>query len=491
MPPLDLSVFAKPADLAAVWPMIVVSIAGVVVLLADLFPLPNRNGVLATLSLIGLGVACAMTANMGFAGRTEVYSGTLVRDGLGTFIGLVILAGSALAVLLSSSYLPSATTFLGEYYSLVLFSTVGMQIMGQANDLISVFVGIEILSLGLYVLAGFFRTAHRSIEAALKYFLLGSFAAAFMLYGIALLYGAVGSTSITAVRGALLGVTSSTSPLLFAGLVLLLIGLAFKAGVVPFHMWVPDVYEGSPTAVTAYMSAAPKAAALAVLLRVFIGDVAMLAQVWVNVFLVLGILTMTLGNVVALVQDNVKRMLAYSGIAHIGYMFVAIATFSEAGAMAILYYLAVYTLMNMGAFAVVVLLNRRGRYEYLSDYAGLASRHPFIAAALALFMISLAGIPPAAGFLAKLYLFQSLIQAGLIPVAIVAVLNSVVSVYYYLRLVVLSYMREAEVEVPWPGLAFGAIVAIALTAAAVVFLGIQPGHVVDLARMSAQPLVAQ
>jgi NADH-quinone oxidoreductase subunit N len=490
-PTQSFAVFASAQDMHVVLPLTIVSATGVLVLVADLLRLPRRNAVLAALSVAGIAAAFVLTLQQGFVGRQPAFGGILVADGVATFLGAVILLGSGLGILLSSTYLPESTTFLGEYYSLALFATVGMQIMAAAEDLVAVFVGIEILSLSLYVLSGFFRTVRRSTESALKYFLLGAFASAFLLYGIALLYGATGSTLIpqAGMEAPAFSAAGVTGRLLFpAGLALVVVGLAFKAGVVPFHMWVPDVYEGAPTAVTAFMSAAPKAASLAVLLRLFAGDLGAVTRHWVDVFLVLGVLTMTLGNVVALAQTNLKRMLAYSGIAHVGYMVTGIAAFSQQGSAAVLFYLAVYSFMNMGAFAVVVLMNRRGRYEFLDDYAGLAGRHPIVALALAVFMVSLAGFPPTAGFLGKLYLFTALVQAGLVPVAVVAVLNSVISVYYYLRVVVYMYMRDAATEIPSPGIGWGAALAVLISVAAVLALGVHPSAVVDWARISATPL---
>lgn len=483
--PINFAQFATPQDLHAILPMIVLTLTGVLVLLADLVRLPARGGVLATIAFLGVGLAAAMLFQQGFAGRQTAYSGALVVDGVSVFLSLVVLAGTGLAVLLSSSYLPQTTTFLGEYYALMLFAAVGMVIMVMAEDLIAIFLGLEILSMALYILAGFFRTAQRSTEAALKYFLLGAFASAFLLFGIALLYGATGTTLIPMMQYVLQMYGQYVSPyLLMGGLSLVLVGMAFKAGVVPFHMWVPDVYEGAPTAVTAFMSAAPKAAALAVVMRIFAGELNMLARNWVDVFLVLGVLTMTLGNLVAVAQDNMKRMLAYSGIAHIGYLFAGIAAFNGNSASAVLYYLAVYTFMNMGAFAVVTMLNRRGRYEFLDDYAGLSSRQPVIALAMTVFMISLAGLPPTAGFLGKLYLFKALIESNQVPTAVLAMLNSVVSVYFYLRVVVYMYMKEPVADIKTPPMALGAGLAIAVSVILVLVLGVHPGSVIDWARMA-------
>ncbi len=483
--PIDFSQFASAQDLHAIMPMIVLTVAGIVVLLADLVKLPLRSGVLATIAFAGIAAAVVLTFQMGFTGRQPAYSGMLVVDGVAVFLSLVVLVGTGLAVLLSASYLPATTSYLGEYYALVLFAAIGMLIMVMSEDLMAIFLGLEILSMALYVLAGFFRTARRSTEAALKYFLLGAFASGFLLFGIGLLYGATGTTQVPMMQYVLQMYGQYVSPyLLLGGLGLILIGMGFKAGVVPFHMWVPDVYEGAPSAVTAFMSAAPKAAALAVVLRIFAGELNMLARNWVDVFLVLGVLTMTLGNLVAVAQDNMKRMLAYSGIAHIGYLFAGIAAFNGNSASAVLYYLAVYSFMNMGAFAVLAMLNRRGRYEFLDDYAGLSSRQPVIALAMTVFLVSLAGLPPTAGFLSKLYLFKALIESNQVPTAVLAMLNSVVSVYYYLRVVVYMYMKEPVSEVQTPGMALGAGLAVAISLVMVLVLGVHPGSVVEWARMA-------
>jgi NADH-quinone oxidoreductase subunit N len=373
----------------------------------------------------------------------------VVQDNYSLFFKVLFLITAGLSILMSIRFLEREGFEYGEYYILLLFATVGMMFMASAADLIIIFLGLETFSLAIYVLAGFFRTQPKSNEASLKYFLLGAFSAGFLLYGIALIYGATGTTNLKGIYEFVSKNHFLSDPLLLIGMALLIVGFGFKVASVPFHMWTPDVYEGAPTSVTAFMSVGAKAAGFAAFLRVFLYSMSSLQTDWVWILWVLAVLTMTLGNLVAIAQKNIKRMLAYSSIAHAGYILVAMVAASEVSTASILYYLLAYAFMNLGAFGVVILYGRKGEENILiTDYSGMASRYPLLAAAMAIFMFSLAGIPPTAGFVGKFYIFSAAIKAGYIGLAIIGVLNSALSVYFYLRVTVMMYMRNPEKEQP-------------------------------------------
>jgi NADH-quinone oxidoreductase subunit N len=436
IPPINLSVIA---------PLLVVGTVALVVMLMDLVLPAESRGWLAYLALGGLVVAMLMVFGL-WGQHTRTLSDMVLLDNYGLTLTLIFLIVAGITVLLSVAYTSDRGLIRGEFYALILFAVMGMMVMATAGDLLVIFLGIELLSLPLYVLAGFARPALDSVEAALKYFLLGAFASGFLLYGIVLIFGAIGSTNLLFIAEEL-GRGGPTGVMLYAGVALLLVGLGFKVSVVPFHQWTPDVYEGAPTAVTAFMIAGTKAAGFAVLLRILLFAFPPLRALWVPIIAALAVVTMTVGNVTALVQQNIKRMLAYSSIAHAGYILVAVAAGGAAGTSSALFYLLVYAFMNLGAFAVVIAVSRGGDERVaLSDYAGLARERPLLAAAMALFMLSLAGFPPTAGFFGKLTIFQAAVQNGLVWLAVVAVLNSVVSVYYYARVIVLMYMREGVAE---------------------------------------------
>jgi NADH-quinone oxidoreductase subunit N len=361
--------------------------------------------------------------------------------------------------------------------------------MAGANDLIVVFLGLETMSLALYVLAGFFRTEIQAGEASMKYFLLGAFASGFFLYGIALIYGATGSTNLDKI-GAAVRAGAAKEPLLLIGFALLLVGFGFKISAVPFHMWTADVYEGAPTSVTAFIATGSKAAAFTALLRVLLASLRPLQGEWVWLFWVLAVLSMTLGNVVALAQQNLKRMLAYSSIAHVGYMLVGIVAGGGLGGGSVLFYLLVYTFTTAGAFGVILLLERGGAEAVgVADTAGLAARSPLAALALTLFLLSLVGIPPTAGFVGKFYLFGAAVRGGYIWLAVIGVLNSAAAAYYYLRIVVNMYMREPEgvPAVVMPSFAGGLAVVVALWG--IIQLGVFPAPLFDLAQSAVLPLL--
>lgn len=464
-------------------PALLVSAAAIVVLIVEAFSGDPERTAAPWISILGLGAA--VVAALALWGPSVSGFGATVRaDGYGLFFTVLVCLAAAVTVLMSASYLDTVPLPAGEYYALVLLATAGMIVLATAADLVVLFLGLEVMSVAVYALAGLSRSDVRSPEAALKYFLLGAFATAFLLYGIAFVYGATGATRLDEVAaGAGKG---EPGVLLLLGLALLLVGLAFKVALIPFHAWVPDAYEGAPTTVTALMAVGVKAAAFAALGRVFLVAFMPLAEQWTGVLWVLAALTMTLGNVTALVQRNVKRMLAYSSIAHAGYALVGVVAASESGGSAVLFYLVAYAAMNLGAFGVVMALGRRGEpNEDLSDYAGVGFRHPVLGVAMGVFMLSLAGIPPTAGFAAKFYVFSAAVGAGYVGLAVIGVVNSLVSVAYYLRVLVQMFMVEEGARAIDPPASRPALLSgILITAAATLLLGLFPAWTMELARAS-------
>ena len=429
----------------AVMPLIAVSVAALAVLMVGVSVDEDESLGLGLLSLGGLALALVLA--LAALGQSELaFGGAIALDNFAIYFELAILISAALAVLMSLEYVGELGLPGAEYYSLLLFATLGMMLLATAGDLIVIFLGLETMSIAVYVLAGFRRGDPRSIEAALKYFILGAFSTGFLLYGIALVYGATGTIRLDRISAALSGPLAH-SPLMLLGLGMMLIGFAFKVAAVPFHMWAPDVYEGAPTPVTAFMAVGVKIAAFAGFLRIFVAHLGPVSTHWTWVLWVIAALTMTIGNTVALVQSNIKRMLAYSAIAHAGYLLVGMTAADSAAGGAILYYLLGYAFTNMGAFAVVAALGRTDApHERIADYRGLAARHPGLAAAMALFLLSLTGVPPLAGFVGKFYLFGAALNRGLVGLVIIAVLNSAISAYYYISVIVAMYMEEGGAE---------------------------------------------
>jgi NADH-quinone oxidoreductase subunit N len=482
-------------NFVALAPSLIVMGAALLVLLLDLAVTDKR--VLGYLGL--LAVVAAAVVSIVLAGYAPLaFQDMAVSDGYALFLNLVFLVTAGLSLLIAVDYLGRHDLQHGAYYALLLFSTSGMMLMAAATDLIVIFLGLEIMSVALYILAGFNRRQFASVEAAMKYFVLGAFASAFFLYGAALTYGATGTTNLSEIGEWLStgGLSPNPDPMALVGLGLLLVGFAFKVAAVPFQWWTPDVYQGAPTSVTAFMSVGAKAAGFAALIRVLhysFGDPAYTAD-WASAAAVLAVLTMTFGNLAALVQKDVKRMLGYSSIAHAGYILVGVAAANESGVRAVLFYLLAYAFMTVGAFAVASFIERRGEYSTtLQDYAGLGQREPLLAAAMAIFMLSLTGIPPLAGFWGKLFVFGAAVEAGLTWLAVVGVINSVVAAFYYLGLVVQMYMRapvKYAPELPGqqggdknPGMVNleGAIAtAVLLAALLTVVLGLWPGSVAGL-----------
>ncbi len=437
----------QPNDINVISPFLAIVVTGMVVLIVNLFLPKDRKGPLIGLSILGIVLTMFSTINLW--GKDETgFNGTIVGDNFALLFQFVILIVTALGVLLSEKYIQQKGINYGEYYALMLFSASGAMLMAAARELITIFVALEILSIALYILSGFARTEERSEEAAVKYFLLGAFSSGFFLYGIALFYGGTGttllSTSALELQTTANAAFSLTSPYTVAGIAFLLVGLCFKAAIVPFHSWTPDVYQGAPTSVTAFMSAGAKAGAFAALIRVMV-VVLPVSVIWHDVVWILAAATMIVGNVVAVWQRDVKRMLAYSSIAHAGYILVGVLAANAEGRAAVLYYMLVYTFMNLGAFGVLILLARQGQdRSQIVDLRGLGRQHPFAAVLMSIFMFSLAGIPPAAGFFGKLYIFEAAIHAHLVGLSIVGLLASVVGVFYYLMIVVNMWMVEPE-----------------------------------------------
>jgi NADH-quinone oxidoreductase subunit N len=444
-------------------------------------PGSNRASLVALVTLAAAGGAVFLVRDA----RRSLFDGMFVHDGITVFFTLLFCAIGILSVLLSWDYVKRTGINQAEYYALLLSSTLGMVVMAGSNDLITVFLGLELMSLSLYVMVGFHRTRLESTEAALKYFLLGAFASGFLLYGIALLYGATGTTNLQKMAAYIAESPLAGNPLFLVGAVLLLTGFAFKVSAVPFHMWTPDAYEGAPTSVTAFMSAGAKAAGFAALVRVTLSVLGGMRADWVPMLSWIAILTMTVGNVTALLQNNLKRMLAYSSIAHAGYVLVAVVAGGPDGASAALFYLAIYSFMNLGAFGVLTLLGK-GRDErvLVSDLAGLGFRHPALGIAMTLFMLSLGGIPPTAGFMGKFYVFGVALKANLLPLVIVGVLNSVVSIFYYLRVTVAMYMEEPQGEPAPVSWAIPSAIALAAAAALTLWWGVQAHGLLEQAQRS-------
>ncbi|MEK7700786.1 MAG: NADH-quinone oxidoreductase subunit N [candidate division NC10 bacterium] len=484
---MTAEIAVPPVALGPLLPVLIVLGAGALVLLLDLGPRRFGKEILATVALAGVvGALLAALGRWGKPGRA--FHDMVVLDDFALFVTVVICYAASLVLLLSIDYLRRSGTESGEYYALVLFATAGMMLLAAAGDLVVLFLSLELMSLSLYVLAGLFKRDLASGEASMKYFILGAFAASFLLYGIALVYGATGTTNLDRIAAAAAG--RARDPLLAIGLGLLLVGFGFKISSVPFHMWAPDVYQGAPTSVTALIATGSKAAAFAALIRVLLVALRGAQADWTALLWGVAALTMTVGNVAAIAQSNLKRMLAYSSIAHAGYMLVGLVAGGISGAGAVLFYLLTYTFTTAGAFGVITLCER-GRAEAVEvgDYAGLARRHPALAATLSLCLLSLIGIPPLAGFVGKFYLFGAAVRAGYVWLAVIAVLNSAIAAYYYLRVVVYMYMREPEGAAASSVPSFAGGLALAIALVGVVLLGVVPAPFADLAQAAVAPLL--
>jgi NADH-quinone oxidoreductase subunit N len=469
-------------------PEIVLTLGSMLVLMADIYMPRNRGG----LTGLSIGVLAATALSIFIIGNphTTISNGLLSIDGFAIFFKLLFLGAAALTLMMSGDYLEIEETPVGAYCFLVLAATLGMMFMASGIELVTIFIGLETMAVAFYILAGYLKPNARSNEAAVKYFLLGAFSLGILLYGMSLLYGLTGSTTLSGISIALAEQNGANRQMLLLAVVLIVAGVGFKIAAVPFHMWAPDVYEGAPTPVTAFLSVGSKAASFAMLLRIFIEGLGDAKADWQFFFELLAIVTMTVGNIAAITQTNIKRMLAYSSIAQAGYVLIGVVVGTPRGVSATLIYLAVYSFMQMGAFAVIVLLRRRDAMgDELKDFNGLYFRRPGAAIAMLLFMLSLGGIPPTAGFMGKLWLFGAAIDAGYVGLAVVGVLNSAVSLYYYIRVVVFMWLKN-EPAGSEPRLTPALAATIGITVAATLILGIYPRPIFELAEASARALGA-
>jgi NADH-quinone oxidoreductase subunit N len=502
-----LQLMSPDVNLWLMLPELIICIAGVIVMLVDAFAKPTQRWITGGISLAGLAAAAAGSSWLwlSWRGASEAFNGMIVLDELRLGFTFVFLLVSALTILISMVWVENERLPAGEFHSLLMFATAGMMFMASAGDLVMVFLGLEILSIATYVMCGFRRTDVRSNESSMKYFILGSFSSAFLLYGIALTYGATstaaglpGTTNIAEIARRL--PDAQYPQLLFAGAAMMLVGFGFKIATAPFHVWTPDVYEGAPTPVTAFMAAGPKAAGFASFLRVFLfafpfvvatANKAVAGQIhnaWLSALVVLAILTMTIGNVVAITQNNVKRMLAYSSIAHAGYALVG---FIAAGAApdieqrnaaiaAVIFYLLTYAVMNLGAFAVVQLIARASdRRTEVEDYNGIGFQSPWLAFCLSLFLLSLLGMPLTAGFIGKVMVFRAALDQGYYLLVVIGVLNTAISAYYYLRLIIVMFFRERTTAWNAPQIPASIAVALVITILGVFYLGLFPGRIIN------------
>jgi NADH-quinone oxidoreductase subunit N len=472
-------------------PEIILCVFGIVIMVADPFVQAAHKRALGWLALVGTLAALTsvriMANDLGTA-----YSNLIRADAFSVFVHAIVIGASALAILGSFQYLDDENIQRGEYYALVLFATAGMGILAGANELVTAFIGLEMSSISTYVLAGFRRRALKSNEASLKYFVLGSFATAFFLYGIAMVYGATGTTRIdliSAALGKMVAEHGQVASLAILGLALMFVGLGFKVVVAPFQVYAPDVYEGAPTPVTALLASGPKAATFALMLRIFYVSFGSAGNFWFWAVWISAVLTMLVGNFAAIVQTNVKRMLAYSSIAHAGYILVAFAAGTDIGIAAVLFYLAAYALMKIGAFLVIAHLGQQGEKRLeITDYAGLGTKQPVLAVCFSLFLLSLLGLPATGGFLGKLFAFQAALDSKIVWLVVIAAINSVVGSYYYLRVIVAMYFWEPSKEYVPTKVAPSLTFALAVAAAGTLYLGMFPARVLEMAKVAADSL---
>ena len=466
-------------------PELVIVLTFVIVMIFDLFR-SIRKSVLAWVTIIGSALALWASVEMLNAGVAgSEFNGMIRVDRFSMFFDIIFLVSTILVTLISINYLDREDKRQGEYYVLILLATLGMMLMASGNELIVVFLGLELMSLSLYVLAGYFRSVQVSSEAGMKYLLLGAFASGFFLYGIALIYGGAGTTSIPEIATEL--EAGGKSPLMLAGMFLLIVGFGFKVALVPFHQWAPDVYEGAPTTIAAFISAGPKAAGFAAFLRIFMGALESLQPEWIGAIVILAALTMTVGNVIATAQSNIKRMLAYSSVAHAGYVLVGLAAANKDGISSAMLYLLIYCVMNIGAFAAVILARTEdGESLRIADYAGLGFRKPLLALFMTFMLLSLAGFPPFAGFVGKFYVFRSAVDAGQVWLVVIAAINTAISAFYYLRVVVIMYMKEPEEELEFHAYPRLLVCALLLITIGVVLIGVLPSHFLGPAQISTQ-----
>lgn len=472
--------FFQMQDLGAIAPELELALFGMIVLIADLVVQEKRR--LGLLALAGIGVSGIFWFKLRGA-DVAAYGGALAIDPFAAFFKLIFLIAAALSIAISLKYLDIERENHAEYYALILFSTMGMMFMAGAVDLVTLYIGLETMAIATYVLVGFLRSYQRSNEASMKYFLLGAFSSAILLYGMSLLYGLSGSTRFVDIAEAL-SRRPLTDPISLMAMITLSAGMFFKVAAVPFHQWTPDAYEGAPTSITAFMSVAVKAASFAMMIRIFMIAIYPLRPQWVTIMAAVSVMTMTIGNIAAITQSNVKRLLAYSSISHAGYILIGFIAGNDTGLTAVPLYLLIYTFTNLGAWAVVVALRKKDVIgEHIDEMAGLFFKNPTAALLMLIFLLSLAGIPPTAGFIAKYYLFAAAIQTHHNLLAVIAVLNAAISIYFYFRIVVAMFMRDATEKTGLtysPGLLTTLTIAIIFT----MFIGIYPDPFIAMARQA-------
>lgn len=475
--------FPPVSDLRLILPEVVLTVGLCLVLGLDLFIPKRRKSLLGYLSL-AVVVATLLLCIPQAGERGTAFGGMMLVDGYAVFFEIVFLLVAALTILVSLRYIAIEEINLGEYYGLLLFATLGMMIMAAGGDLISIYLGLELLSISCYVLCGFMKKDPKCIEASLKYFLAGAFTSGILLYGMALLYGLTGSTNLEAIAQALASRHLAGNPVLTLSMILLVAGFGFKIAVVPFHMWVPDVYEGAPTSVTAFLATGSKAAGFAAILRVFFVGLPLLKPEWIDLLWILSALTMVMGNVIAVAQTNIKRMLAYSSVGHAGYVLMGFVVGTQQGLSAVLFYTLVYVFMTLGAFSMVILVCRQGhRGDRIEDFRGLARTNPVPAFIFFIFFLSLGGIPPTAGFVGKLYLFAAAIQEKFYWLAVIGVITSAISIYYYFKVVMVMYM-EGEAGKREISLSPALVSALGVMVLGTLIIGIFPGPFLEAARSS-------
>ena len=457
---MDTGIFFSLKDLGLICPELTLALAAFLLIFIDICLPKEKKYWIGYLSLISLLVTL-LAVFVRWGGGDYGFADMIISDGFASFFKMIFLVAGILTVMISINYLKIEKVMLGEYYIILLFAIIGMMFMASGTDLISIYIALELMALSVYFLAGSMKTNMKSNEGAMKYFLLGIFSSAIFLYGISLIYGVTAQTNLLKIADFLAARPDILqNHALIMGMILLTVGLFFKIAAVPFHVWAPDAYEGAPTSITAFMSVGPKAAAFAIFVRIFVFAIPALHVKWQMLLWVVSAITMTVGNVIAVSQTNVKRMLAYSSIAHAGYMLLGLVAYNEYGLRGIMIYLFIYAFMNIGAFTVVILLRRKDIVgDRLEDFSGLAKKAPVAAAIMLIFLLSLAGIPPTAGFIGKFFLFAAIVKAGFYWLAVIAVLNTAVSLYYYFRIVVYMYMGDSAEEA---GLAFSPAVITAL-----------------------------
>jgi len=467
-------------NLFAISPIIALTLTGFLVIGLSLAFSRISKSMLLIISLLGLATSAYFSLSL-WNENALAFGGMVRADNFSLTFNFIFLIGAALSMMLAFSQHEGGYLLYAEFFTITVFATVGMMLMVASSNLLVIFLGLETLSISLYILVGIKRTEEKSLEAAFKYFLLGAFASGFLLYGIAFIYGAAGSLDLREVANFILGNSIKDNPLVILGGLLIIVGLGFKVAMFPFHMWAPDVYQGAPTPITAFMSTGSKAAGFAAMLRVLFSTTDGTVSDWVTVLWVVSVLTMSFGNIAALVQKNIKRMLAYSSIAHAGYILIGIVAWNQAGASSVVFYLLSYTFMNIGALGVISFLSTKEKeFIELEDFKGLGFQKPVIAVVMAIFMFSLAGLPPTAGFIGKFYLFSAAVKAGQIPLVILGVVNSMISVYYYLGVVVAMFMQQSDQKWPSTGLISAVSLSLLLATVGTLGLGLFPSHWIEM-----------